>query len=227
MICGVSLSQAAESIAPVINITPSESNVKAGDTIIVTVSDDSGLRNVSYKWATQSTSTILTDDVTGRQSVSIEVGQLGTTAGTYSLKVTAKDTYGNVNEQEYDFIIGSTSTKNDTTDPVITVTPGSGTLNSGDNVIVKVSDNETLARVSYRWGSKVAYAQFSNVAGKTSINKSLSVPTTSGNYVLYIQAEDKAGNISTMPSVYTVVTETNDKKAPDISITPSESEIKA
>ena len=238
MICGVSLSQAAESIAPVINITPSESNVKAGDTIIVTVSDDSGLRNVSYKWATQSTSTILTDDVTGRQSVSIEVGQLGTAAGTYSLEVVAKDIYGNRNKQDYDFIIGSTATGTVTTtdkiDPVVEANLASGKISSGSSVVLTLTDNKELYSVSYKWGSQSSYKTVtSGVNGRQSASVSAGKLIEDGTYDLDVKVTDAAGNTSTANYTYTIGTTTTnpepakDTTDPTISMTPDEKEIES
>jgi len=197
--------------APEISVSEKNgSTLMAGQEIDFCIEDESKISKVIYNWA-GSKETTLTPNKNGLD-LTVNVGVQG---GRYVFYLTAIDSEGNSTEkQTYTFYVEA----EDEDAPEISVSEANGsTLEPGQEVVVRFSDVNKVAKVVYNWAgmSQKIVNPYTN-----DFDLNLNVGTQGGKYVLYVTAIDSEGN-SSDKMTYTFYVEAEDEEAPVITVTPA------
>ncbi len=106
--------------------------------------------------------------------------------GTKYVYVRYKDGAGNISQTYYDTI---NYTQADTIPPTINANPSSGTISPGASINITVTDPSGILATYYQWNFESNYTLASNGSSFT-----VTAPTASGYYTLYIYAYDNSSN---------------------------------
>ncbi|MGE5473327.1 MAG: S-layer homology domain-containing protein, partial [Ignavibacteriales bacterium] len=167
-----------------------------GSRISIETLDSSGISELGYLWE-GSSSWIVSKASETNIGMTITIAAPTVSVNTTKkLYVYAIDNSTNKNASDknkyYSFEI-TTGIVNDTTPPVITVTPSSGKVASGGSITVEATDVSGISALKYGWAGA---ASWSTVSGTKTV---ITAPTVTANTTkkLYVYALDNSANKNT------------------------------
>jgi len=158
----------------------SGSSVTAGTIIRLELEDKNKITQVMYGWNDNSMKTLNPN----RNEIILQL-KVGTQSGTYKLRVTARDEFGNSVNQTYTYHVKAADTKA----PTISSNRTSGERIAKNAAIkITIKDESKLAKVEYTWnGARKILTPTSNTA-------TLNLKMGNKNGTLRVTAEDSEGN---------------------------------
>ena len=173
-------------ITPFVLLSSPAGSYQSKKNLSVTISDPNGFSNATYHWdSSDNTTTSANFNVT-----------IPTTEGLHTLYVYAMDPTGNWVNKTIVF-------RTDNTSPIITLASATNNtqINGGATVQLQISDLSPIQSVLYNWNTSSNSTE-TLVSGKISII----APTKVGQAVLYVYAEDSAGNWANETYTFTITT---------------------
>ncbi len=213
-----------ETKAPTISVSKADgSKVKPGDRVIVTIEDESGLKNITYSWNNEEENEPLENEDKIFNKYEITMGQFPKTNDTYVLKISATDINGNttgVKEYSYDIVYV------DDTAPIVTMSePDGSVLEAGTRLTMVVKDMETkVTYLKYNWIGSAEKELIPNEKEPANIC-TVYIPrigSIAGTYKFTVTAENEQGKEITETYTYYVRDENEeiDNEKPTVSASP-------
>lgn len=187
-----------DTVAPNIrSVYPNSGNVVPGQTIKLYLDDANGIADVNCFW--QSEGYTFTPKYTNASKTEAEVTVPNSGYGTQTLYIIAKDDsrfHNQTTWQAYNYVISNTGSSNQGNNqvgaPIITFSPYSDTISTNQKVLVTITDSDNIASYGYAWDND-SYRQ-QTVSNKTSVNLTLTPPSSYGSHTLRVWAQDRYGN---------------------------------
>lgn len=194
------------------------SNVSAGQTITVILTDNKALKSGKYSW--NSTTIDKTVSNVSGTSKKFDV-TVPTTVGTHALRVLATDQAGNESGVKTFVYYVEANEEVDNELPTISMNPGDGSTVVGGRIIkATLRDDLGLATVKYNWKGKTATTE--SISGTNKVIELPAISSKAGTYHMYITLTDAAGN--SVDGIYTYyVKDDNDDEGdiPTVDADPS------